>query len=179
MRSFCGRRYSEHLTLLLLLKIFFEIIALRKGPEHLPRSLLVLAAALLLMLVSAFAMMSVTEQSGGFAYSFFAYALGLGFYGFVILLAGKQQRIVQALAAIIGCGSLITLFYVVETQLFAPIIGKEASAIIGELVVFWSVPVEGHVIARAINQHWFVGIGIAMLAFIMQVAIYSTLTGNA
>lgn len=143
--------------------------------------MLVFAGAFLMLLISALAMLSILEQRGGgnFAYSFFAYALGIVFYGSIILLAGFPQRIVQAVSAIIGCGSVITLFYVVETQMLGPLIGEQLSAAIGELFVFWSVPVEGHIMARAINQHWFVGIAIAMLAFIMQVAIYSMLTGNA
>lgn len=167
--------------MLLLLKTFFDIVALRKGPEHLPQSILVLVSAFLLMLISALAMMSILEQRGGgnFGYSFLAYALGIAFYGFIILLAGYPQRINQSVSAIIGCGSLITLFYVVETQTLGPLIGEPLSAAIGELFIFWSVPVEGHIMARAINQHWFVGIAIAMLAFIMQVAIFATLTGNA
>jgi hypothetical protein len=36
------------------------------------------------------------------------------------------------------------------------------------LVLLWSVPVEGHILARTIDRHWYVGIVVAMAVFIFQ-----------
>ena len=47
------------------------------------------------------------------------------------------------------------------------------AGLIATLIIFWSVPVEGHIMARAIGQHWFIGIGIAVIAFMLQYGIQS------
>jgi hypothetical protein len=79
----------------------------------------------------------------------------------------------QALSAIIACGSIITMAFVAEYMLVSPLLGEQVAGTVATLIIFWSVPVEGHIIARAIRQHWFVGIVISMVAFILQIGFQS------
>ena len=58
-------------------------------------------------------------------------------------------------------------FYV----LFMPFLGQVPTGIIVTLTVFWSVPVKGHIVARAIDRHWYLGIAIAIAVFSIQFAI--------
>jgi len=105
--------------------------------------------------------------------TFFGYTLGLIFYGSVLFITGYAGRMLQTISAIVACGALITLLYVVEYLLFKAIFGVEIASLVGILIIFWSVPVEGHIIARAIQQHRFVGITIAMVALILQLGFQS------
>jgi hypothetical protein len=70
------------------------------------------------------------------------------------------------------------LLFVAEYVLLRPFLGARIAGIIATLIIFWSVPVEGHIISRAIGQHWFVGIAIAIAAFVLQIGIQTMLTGQ-
>ena len=161
--------------MLLLLKTFIDIIALRRGPEAIPSSWLVLLVALLLMIGSSYAAITLIDVPGERDHfvTWSAYGLGIGFYAAVIYLSGKPSRLLPAISSIIACGSLITLLFVAEFVLVAPLLGREFAGLIATLIVFWSVPVEGHIVARAIDQHWFVGIVIAIVAFTLQYGLQS------
>jgi hypothetical protein len=156
--------------LLLLLKTFVDILALRKGPQFVPSSWVVLAITIIMLLLSSYAAVALIGARDEHSYvsALLAYTLGIAFYAAVILISGHASRMLQALSSIIGCGALITLLFVAEFVLLGPLLGQEFAGLIATLIVFWSVPVEGHIMAAAINQHWFVGIVIAMIAFIVQ-----------
>jgi hypothetical protein len=63
--------------------------------------------------------------------------------------------------------------------LFRPFLGAGAAGVVAALIILWSVPVEGHIISRAIQQHWFVGIAIAVAAFILQLGFQSVLSAQS
>lgn len=104
--------------------------------------------------------------------------VGLLIYSGVLMVTGYGRRLLPVLSAIIACGSILTLLFVAEYLLLQPFLGERIASIVATLIIFWSVPVEGHIIARAIQQHWFAGIAIAMVVFIMQVAFQQLLSAN-
>jgi hypothetical protein len=59
-----------------------------------------------------------------------------------------------------------------------PTLGGSLTAIAIWLILIWSVPVKGHIIARAIDSHWYTGIAIAMTIFITQYVSYQAMTGR-
>ncbi len=153
---------------------------LRKGPEHVPRSWLVLLLAVGLMVLSVFCA-SVLIPSTGTRDYFVIYtssSVGLLIYSGVLIVTGYGRRLLPVLSAIIACGSMLTLLFVAEYVLLQPFLGVRIASILATLIIFWSVPVEGHIIARAIQQHWFAGIAIAMVVFIMQVAFQQMLSAD-
>ena len=75
--------------------------------------------------------------------------------------------------ALLGCGALISLTFVALDALLPLISSDAAASIVATLVLLWSVPVEGHIIARTIERHWYVGIIIAMSVFVLQLVLYS------
>lgn len=164
------------LPLLLLLRTFVDIIALRKGPDSVPASSLVLAITLVMMGVSSYAatvLIDAGEAERDYAMTFLAYGLGILFYAAIILISGRAGRMLQSITSIIGCGAVITVFFVAGFVVCEPLIGRDGAAVVATLILLWSVPVEGHIIARAIDQHWFVGIAIAMTAFVLQYVLQS------
>ena len=163
------------LTLFLLLRTFIDIIALRKGPDSVPASSLVLAIALVMMGVSSYVatMLIGRDAERDYAMTFLGYGLGILFYAAIILISGRARRILQSITSIIGCGSVITVFFAAGFVVCEPLMGREGAAVVATLILLWSVPVEGHIIARAIDQHWFVGVAIAMTAFVLQYVLQS------
>lgn len=177
MRSLHVRDRQIDRPLLLLLRTFVDIITLRQGPDSVPRSWLVFALSLVLMALSSYAaavMIDIDTDRRSNMVMFSAYGLGILFYAAVILTAGRTERMLQSITSIIGCGSIITVFVVAAFVLFDSLFGAEVAATVATLILFWSVPVEGHIIARAIGQHWFFGIVIAMAAFIGQYGLQSS-----
>ena len=76
------------------------------------------------------------------------------------------------LAALLGFAFIFTF---VGLRQF---IGDDVAVILATLFVFWSVPVEGHIIARAIERDWYLGIAIAMGVFIAQYMLQTNLAGR-
>ena len=97
-------------------------------------------------------------------------AIGMLAYTGVLLVTGYGRRFLPVMSAIIACGAILNLLFVAEYVLLSPFLGVRIAGIGATLIIFWSVPVEGHIIARGIQQHWFAGIAIAMMVFILQVA---------
>jgi hypothetical protein len=153
---------------------------LRKGPEHLPDSSLILVLSFGLLLFATFCSTVLINPGVGdsVVLSFLTSLLGYVFYGFVLTVTGFARRFVQTISAIMACGSLLTVLMVFAYVMLAPFLGTSIASIVATLILFWSVPVKGHIIARAIERHWYLGIVISMSIFVMQFGIYSALTGQ-
>jgi hypothetical protein len=103
-------------------------------------------------------------------------AIGLLVYVGILMITGFRRRLLQVMSAIIACGSILTLLYIVEYVVFSPFLGTRVAGIVATLIIIWSVPVEGHIIARGIQQHWYAGIAIAMAVFILQISFQQMMT---
>jgi hypothetical protein len=153
---------------------------LRQGPERVPASWLVFAFALLLMQVTSFVGASLIDYGDNYSHllAFISNLLAMTIYAGVLFLSGFANRFLQAVSAIVACGAILGLLFVASYLLLTPILGNDIAVVLATLFIFWSVPVEGHIIARAIERDWYLGIAIAMLVFIAQYAFQSALTGR-
>ncbi len=82
----------------------------------------------------------------------------------------------QTVSAIGGCGAVISLAFVAVYVIFLPLLGEIPAAVAASLLLLWSVPVEGHIIARAIGRHWYIGLLLAIAVFALQYVVQSVLT---
>lgn len=105
-------------------------------------------------------------------------AASLLVYAGVMLVTGYGSRLLPVLSALIGCDAILTLLFVAGYVLLQPFLGVRIASIVAILIMFWSVAVQGHIIARAIQQHWYAGIAIAMVVFIMQFTFQQLLSAN-
>jgi len=101
---------------------------------------------------------------------------GYGLYYIVLLATGFPHRFRPTVSCIMACGSILTVLMVVTFLALDPLVGPAPAAIVAWLVLLWSVPVKGHIIARAIERHWYTGIAIALTIFIMQRFAYEAVT---
>jgi len=153
---------------------------LRKGPEQVPDSWLVFLFALIMMQFASFVAATLINLGEDYSHllTFITNLLSVGIYAAILFVTGFFHRFVPIVSAILACGSILTLLFVAAYVMLSPFLGGNLAAIVATLIIIWSVPVEGHIIARGIGQHWYIGIVIAMIVFILQYAFQSTMTGR-
>ena len=162
-----------------LLRTYLDIIALRSGPNVIPASWLVLLVSLGLLTLAWTVQLSLIDvPDGAVVPALTAYATALGFYAAVVSLLGFRRRLLPMISTIIACGSIIAVLSTVGAVVLAPITGAVVANSFATLVWFWSVPVKGHVVARTVDRHWFFGIGVAMLAFVLRFAVEASLVAR-
>jgi hypothetical protein len=176
------RRYCDR-TLQLLLRTFFDIIRLRKGPEHLPDSVLVLLYALGLFGFAMFVSTALIEPITGsgtntLPQSVAVSMMGYVLYWIVLAVTGYARRVIPTIASVMACGSILTVLMVAAFVMLNPFLGANFASIVAWLILMWSVPVKGHIIARAIGQHWYIGIAISGTIYIMQRVAFDTMTAT-
>ena len=176
----CIRLFDSLPVLLPLLKTLLDITLLRKGPEIIPRSFVVLVMNVALWLFSALAALALIDRfdESDFFLGLFSGVIGLLCYAGIVVIDGKSERVLQTISAIIGCGALITLAFVAEYALLMPFVGDTSAGLIATVILFWSVPVEGHIIARAIDRHWYIGILLAVAVFSLQMVVNRLVTAT-
>jgi len=155
-----------------LIRTLFDIALLRRGPDAIPYSWLLLYAAVGLWFFPLFVAAVLVPNFRGpvIAVSVFSWLISLACYTTVIVLAGYRNRLLQALTAIIGCGALVFLAQVACLVFLTPFLGAALAQIVVYLLLFWSVHVKGHVVSRTINREWYVGLVIAIGVFLLQYA---------
>lgn len=110
--------------------------------------------------------------------------VGLVAYMTLISVSGFTNRALQTLSALIGCGALISFamlaFLLLVTPLAGALFTQEVGRLLANLGAFlllaWSVPVKGHIVARALDRHWYIGIVIALAIFLLQLAFTQMMT---
>lgn len=165
-----------------LFKTFYDIILLRKGPEDLPASVVLLAVAAVLWCFTFGLAYAVFEwlDSTRLVIAAAASLLAIGTYQFLLFITGRSARTLQTQTALIGCGSVISLVYIALLVLSGRFDQQVAVVleIVAQLVSLWSVPVKGHIVGRAIDVHWYVGIAIAGGVFVLQYLFTSSFTST-
>jgi len=163
-----------------LVRTLFDIVLLRKGPDSIPRSAVLFILIVGFWLFSSLAALALIPgfDEQDFLVGLFANLVGIVCYAAVVFASGHPPRVLQTVSAILGCGALISLAFVAEFVLFTPFFGQSISALVAQLILLWSVPVEGHIIARANDRHWYIGILIAICVFILQFVLYNVITSS-
>lgn len=160
--------------MLALFETLFDIIRLRKGPDAVPHSTVLLAIVIGLWLFAGLVVTITTPEldQTGFIFGIVAGIGGLGCYAAIILLFGRRARLLQAVIAIFGCGALLSLVSAAADVFLKPFLSANFTDTIVALIILWSVPVEGHIISRTIERHWYLGVVIAMAVFVLQLVLY-------
>jgi len=97
-------------------------------------------------------------------------------YWIVLLATGFAQRLLPTVSCIMACGSILTIARVVLFVILAPLLGVNTASLIAWFVLIWSVSVKGHIISRAIGMHWYIGISVALVIYLLQQIAYDALT---
>jgi hypothetical protein len=160
-----------------LIRTLFEIVMIRKGPDAIPYSWMLLYATAVLwlspLLVAAILVPNFTELAVGITLA--SWLLSLASFALVIGISGFRARLLQALSAIIGCGALIFLAQVAGLVFLTPFLGTALVQIFIWLLLIWSVRVKGHIISCTIDCERHIGLLIAIAVFVLQYAVATAL----
>ena len=158
--------------LLPFLRTLLDIALLRKGPEHIPRSVVMLLMAIVLWLFARLATLALISGSNEriFVIEFFSAFFSSCMYVLVVVLAGKNARLLQTITAIIGVSAVMRVVYLAANTLLMPFLGVGFMRIVVIATVLWSISVKGHIIASSIERHWYAGMAVALGVTIMQIA---------
>ncbi|MGB5336529.1 MAG: hypothetical protein WBN07_12980 [Woeseiaceae bacterium] len=160
-----------------LISTLFDIIRLRRGPEAIPYSNLLFVIIGMMWLLAGVVMTLATAELGpkDFIIGVLTGIAGLACYAGIVVLAGRSARLMQTLMALLGCGALLSFLFVAGDLVLTPLLSDSLSNVIVTLILLWTVPVEGHIISRAIERHWYIGVVMAMAVFVLQLMLYSIL----
>jgi len=162
---------------LALIETLFDIIRLRKGPDSIPHSPFLLVVIIAMWLFAGMVMTLLTAEldQKDFVIGTVTGVAGLLCYVAIVVLSGKRARLMQTVMALLGCGALLSLMFVAGNVFLTPFLSENISNLIVTLILLWTVPVEGHIISRAIERHWYVGVVVAMAVFVFQLILYSVM----
>lgn len=163
--------------MLALIETLFDIIRLRKGPDSIPHSPFLLVVIIAMWLFAGMVMTLLTAEldQKDFVIGTVTGVAGLLCYVAIVVLSGKRARLMQTVMALLGCGALLSLMFVAGNVFLTPFLSENISNLIVTLILLWTVPVEGHIISRAIERHWYVGVVVAMAVFVFQLILYSVM----
>jgi hypothetical protein len=167
--------------MLALLQTLFDIIRLRKGPDAIPRSsvlfFIVVGFWLLVDVLAGVVIPTFGKSSvSGLAIS----TLGVIIFALVATLDGKNNRIMQMLTALIGCGAVLGFAVTLTIGVALQLQGLDLVPILGVLIVWsitlFSIVVDGHILSRTLDRPQLHGVIIAFLVFALQ--YYLSVTFN-
>ena len=160
----------------LIFKAFIDVFLLRRGPDDLPKSSLLLAMAIGLAIAVNFLFYAVVESEleTDLFLEFATELVKIASYIIILLVFGLFSRIMQTMTAIIACNAILGLVLTVILMLSQPFQNMELDAAFAWLITFWLILVEGHIISRAVQLHRVTGIAIAVVIFILQLGFYFT-----
>ena len=164
-------------SVLTLFRTFAEMILLRKGPEDLPRSSVLFTIVVFIWIVVGLAAVAVIESyaSSGLLMDMALAIIGLAFYAGAIHAFGKSARTLQSFTALLGC-SVVFSIVLFGGRLVLPLFLTESEAEMGvQMIWLWSIPVEGHIIARTIDRQWVIGFLIAVAVLFAQLQLYGVI----
>jgi len=162
---------------LTLFKTLIEIILLRKGPNHIPHSMLlfVVVAGIWFVVGIVAVMVIETYKSASLFIDLILAIAGLGFYAILVNSFGHSSRLVRCFTALLGC-SIVFSVVIYAGRLILPLwITPDETEWAVQLIWLWSIPVEGHIIARTIDRQWVIGFVIALAVLFAQLQLYGVL----
>lgn len=163
-----------------LVRPFVEICILRKGPQDLPASGMLLGISVCAHTLTSIVLSVVTLNGWRAILAGITDTLLVLFLTGTLLYAHRQKtRLLQTLTAMTGTGAIITL---VAIPIFAWLYSIERSGggspLAGLLVlglIAWSLGISGHILRHALSIPYFLGIFIAFVFFWISHSVFTTL----
>lgn len=158
-----------------LIKLFFDITLLRKGPQDIPAARwlfwLVLPAYLaintLILMLDNYGATIPAQIAVDFM-------LMAGFSWPLLHFSGRPHRFPQTLCALIGADALIS-FFTIPAVASLNFQGAELAIIAMLGLMFWHWMVMGHILRHALNTSLFFGLGLSLLYILITSQVMALL----
>lgn len=159
----------------LLLKLFFDICLLQKGPEDIPVS-----TGLLFLLIPVYAVISFLililsiDSSSAILQVGVEIALLLLSCKVILVVANKPERYQQTASALIGTDTLISFF---ALPAMASLIGQGTALPFFSVValMLWHWLISGHIFSHALAKPLTFGLGVAFLYILLSYQVMALL----
>lgn len=160
--------------MLILLRTLTGIVLLRLGPDALPRSFFLAVLLFGVMLCASFTGLALSGGWQPWSPVFFALSLGLslGTYTVALRLRGHEGRIPQTFAALFGASALISLAELPLLATGALDAEGQGGVMVLLALIAWSILVDGHIMARALEVPLIGGTLLALAVFSGQLVLY-------
>lgn len=163
-----------------LIEAFLQICLLRRGPQDLPRSTLLLYLVLgLYALAGVMLALAYQPIPSAIALSLTDTALLSAMTGLLLYLYGRTARVVQTLSALAGTGFLLALAALVPTWWWTTARASGADASLAPLallaLVVWSIAVAGHILRHALSAPFPIGLIVAVVFYWLSASMQTAL----
>lgn len=160
--------------MLILLRTLTGIVLLRLGPDALPRSLFLTVLLFVVMLATSFTGLALSGGWQPWSPLFFVLSLGLslGAYTVALRLRGHAGRIPQTFAALFGASALISFAELPLLATGALEAEGQGGVMVLLALIAWSILVDGHILARALEVPLIGGTLLALAVFAGQLVLY-------
>ena len=164
-------------SVITLFKTFGLMVLLRKGPQDIPHSsFLLVVVAFFWLVVGLLAVVFVeTYKSSGLLIDLTLAITGLGVYAIVVRAFGYGERLTRCFTALLGCSVIFSVALFSARLLLPTVLTENEAGWAVQLIWLWSIPVEGHIIARTIDRLWSIGFLIALTVLIGQLQLYTVI----
>ncbi|MGH8133493.1 MAG: hypothetical protein ACRETP_09730 [Steroidobacteraceae bacterium] len=149
-----------------IIRLFVQITLLRRGPQDLPASLLLLVLTVGGYSGVNFVVSSLLPPSAGWPPQLAVEVLfTLGWYAALLRLLGRRERFLQTTTAVFGFGALLSPPLIASEWLMRRF-GQDATwqlpiAVGGLVLVIWVIAVTSHVVKAALE--WSRGASVALV----------------
>ncbi len=158
-----------------LIKLFFDIAVLEKGPQDIPASPWLLRLLIpIYMAVNFLILLLSSEAVNALLQVIVEVALIILFSWCILFYTGKLPRFQQTTTALLGTDTLISLF---AFPAIATLIGlgSALALVVVVLLMLWHWVVTGHIFRHALSQPLIFGLGIAFLYIVVSYQVMAFL----
>jgi hypothetical protein len=163
-----------------LLNPFIQICLLRRGPQDLPTSGILLAIALTAHTVMSILLSKVSLGAGGALLSgVLDTVLLVVLTGALLYVQRRKTRLIQTLTALAGTATILTF---IALPISGWLHGADQAA--GEggfalllllIITAWSLAVAGHIFRHALSVPYFIGLVLAVVFYWISVSVFRAL----
>lgn len=151
-----------------LIKVFFDITLLKKGPQDVPGVPILLVLLIVVNLaVNLLLQLLSSDWWGAIQQVMVELVLLLVFTRLLLAFFAKSVRFQQTASALLGTDCLLTIFAFPAIASLT-LQGSLIAFIIIVLMILWHWVVTGHIFKQAISQSYVFALGIAFLYFLLN-----------
>jgi len=158
-----------------LLKLFFDICLLKKGPEDVPGFSALLRLLILVHVSISFIVLKLNINSTDAAWQVLAEViLILGLTWPILFIANKPARYLQTTSALLGTDAVISFIAIpAMATLISHGTGLAYFSVI--LLMIWHWVISGHIFSHALDKPFAFGLGVAFLYILVSYQITALL----
>jgi hypothetical protein len=158
-----------------LLKLFYDICLLKKGPQYIPASNGLFRVLLIISIFVDFLVLILsTDLFSAILQTLVEITLTLGLTWVILYTAKKQFRFQQTVCAFMATDILISLLALPAIAILVND-GAGITFIVIILLMVWHWVVTGHILTHALEQPFSFGLGVAFLYIFISIQIMGLL----